>query len=700
MNSRSRTTEKIQLSFNQKLGLLIPYVKKRITAQIKAVTLIVVYLMFFQTIVLDIPLHSAIVIVSGIAIVIIGLAFFMEGLFLGLMPLGETIGLKLPQKSKLPIILLFSFILGIGATYAEPAIGVLRATQSFVKAWNAPLLFLLLNKYADYLVYSVGVGVGIAVLFGMLRFLYGYSLKPFIYVIVSVLVAFSLWAFFEPNMKLITGLAWDCGAVTTGPITVPLVLALGIGICRIVSSKKMENAGFGVVTLASLFPIIAVLTLGASQVHKVPPPMNEEEFFSKVNRDKTLMLFDDYNSMIGYALNNANIGSQRALFDGNEEMLIDFIKSLKENSDLRNAVFGNSSIESLTRWVIDRGTAEQKAAVFTDLSEMKKIEQKYNSSGSQLNIFAVFSQNGISAAQAVLPLTGFLLFFLIFVLRERLPQSDKVFLGIALTLIGMGLFNIGNEIGLTKLGKQVGSKLPSSFKKIHLVNEKTLFNNFDENIVQTAIKPNGETEKYFFANVNNEYLQIPFKEPDYDQAQRQYAYTPVKGPLYGGKTGIAGYAVVLLFAFIMGYGATLAEPALNALGVKVEEITIGTFKKVVLMQAVAIGVGLGMTFGVVKIIWDIPLIWLLAPPYLLLLYLTKISSEEFVNIGWDSAGVTTGPVTVPLVLAMGLGIGSQVNVMEGFGILAMASVYPIVTFLLVAIYITKKRRELQKETGY
>ena len=102
--------------------------------------------MFFQTLVLQIPLHAAIVIVSGIAIVIFGLAFFMEGLFLGLMPLGETIGLKLPQKSKLPLILLFSFILGIGATYAEPAIGVLRATQSFIKAWNAPLLFLLLNN--------------------------------------------------------------------------------------------------------------------------------------------------------------------------------------------------------------------------------------------------------------------------------------------------------------------------------------------------------------------------------------------------------------------------------------------------------------------------------------------------------------------------------------------------------------------------
>ena len=65
------------------------------------------------------------------------------------------------------------------------------------------------------------------------------------------------------------------------------------------------------------------------------------------------------------------------------------------------------------------------------------------------------------------------------------------------------------------------------------------------------------------------------------------------------------------------------------------------------------------------------------------------------NIAWDSAGVTTGPITVPLVLAMGLGIGSQVNVVEGFGILSMASVCPILMVLLVGLYVNARRRALQ-----
>jgi hypothetical protein len=72
------------------------------------------------------------------------------------------------------------------------------------------------------------------------------------------------------------------------------------------------------------------------------------------------------------------------------------------------------------------------------------------------------------------------------------------------------------------------------------------------------------------------------------------------------------------------------------------------------------------------------------------LFLTKISSEDFVNIGWDSAGVTTGPITVPLVLAMGLGIGNSVGVVEGFGILATASVTPILAVLIMGIIKNKK----------
>jgi len=138
---------------------------------------------------------------------------------------------------------------------------------------------------------------------------------------------------------------------------------------------------------------------------------------------------------------------------------------------------------------------------------------------------------------------------------------------------------------------------------------------------------------------------------------------------------------------------------LNALGLTVEELSVGSFKKSLLIQAVALGVGAGIAWGVAKIIWDLPLVWLLVPPYIICAVLTFLSTEDYVNIGWDSAGVTTGPITVPLVLAMGLGISGQVGVTEGFGILALASVYPILAVLMVGIYVNAKRKRALRESG-
>ncbi len=120
-----------------------------------------------------------------------------------------------------------------------------------------------------------------------------------------------------------------------------------------------------------------------------------------------------------------------------------------------------------------------------------------------------------------------------------------------------------------------------------------------------------------------------------------------------------------------------------------------------LMMAVSTGVGFGLSLGVLKIIFEIPIAYLLLPGYALGIVLTVFSSEEFVNVAWDSAGVTTGPITVPLVLAMGLGFGNAVQSVEGFGILSMASICPILAVLIMGLWIqfkAKKASIKQKET--
>ncbi len=587
------------LRWHDATELIFGYFKKKLSDQLRAVSFIVIYLFVFQTTVLNLPINELPQIALGILLVVLGLTFFMEGLVLGIMPIGEGLGLKLPAKASLLGILIFALILGVGATFAEPAIGILRAMGSSVKQAEAPLLHYILSEKSFELVMSVAGGVGIAVVVGMMRFLFNWSLKPIIYPLVLVCLALSSYALFDKNFAHILGLAWDCGAVTTGPVTVPLVIALGLGISRVVTGHTDEgtSSGFGVVTLASLFPIIAVLLLG---------------------------LF--YN------------------------------------------------------FTIDFSSLEPAKEIITQPEVISSV------------YFENFKHHLGVAAQAIVPLCLFMIIIFRFLLREKFVHLDEIILGIFLSLVGMSLFNIGIDFGLGKLGKQVGNVLPAAYSSIHLVHETKIIQDFDINTVQTRYTEEGEKEFFFYLYKGKKTTTVTFDPIDYDEEKKVYSYVPQHGPIWGqAKYSLIGIFVVLFFAFLMGYGATLAEPALNTLGATVEDISVGTFKKTVLIQTVAIGVGVGILIGITKIIWDLPLFWLLAPPYLLLLFLSAISSEEFVNIAWDSAGVTTGPVTVPLVLAMGLGIGSQSGAVEGFGILAMASVCPIMSVLIMGLLVKRKR---------
>ena len=207
--------------------------------------------------------------------------------------------------------------------------------------------------------------------------------------------------------------------------------------------------------------------------------------------------------------------------------------------------------------------------------------------------------------------------------------------GLILCVTGMMIFNVGLSYGLAKLGEQSGSMVPAAFKGIEAV---------------------------------------------------------AGSPLY---TYALGIFIAGMFAWLLGFGATLAEPALNALGQTVETLTNGSFKKNTLMFAVSIGVGFGLSLGVMKIIFEWPIAYMVIIGYTLGIVLTALSTEEFVNVAWDSAGVTTGPITVPLVLAMGLGFGNAVDAVEGFGILSMASICPIVSVLITGLWVQRGSKKEQ-----
>ena len=283
---------------------------------------------------------------------------------------------------------------------------------------------------------------------------------------------------------------------------------------------------------------------------------------------------------------------------------------------------------------------------------------------------------------------------LVFLLKDRLKTPDEVILGIVLSLAGMAVLTTGIRFGLSSLGNQIGRPLPQVYSNTTQETNRFVLKNFDVNSVVKAYNKRGQLGKYIYiADGKNNIKAVPFDNKRYNRETRVYEHIEKKAALWSSKLTIVGFAVVCLFAFGMGYGSTVAEPALNALGITVEEMTVGTIKRKNVVGVVSVGVGFGLLVGVVRLITNMPACWLLVPGYILLTVLTFYVDDEFAALAWDSGGVTTGPITVPLVLAMGLGIGGGLNVQDGFGIVSMASMFPIMTMLLFGIRIKLKQKK-------
>jgi hypothetical protein len=676
-----------KIPFSDAILMLSDYARTRIVEQIKSVAFIIVYLVIFQRFILGVPLSNALWIAGGIAMVVFGLAFFLEGLILGLMPLGERVGTKLPTKVGIIIIASFGLLLGFGATLAEPAISSLRLAGSTVTAWDSPLLFMMLERKTELLVLIVGIGVGIAVALGMFRFYYNYSIKPFIFILIPIVLLLSLVLNFDDNLQKIIGLAWDSGAVTTGAVTVPLVLALGIGVSR-ASSKGTESAsGFGIILLASLFPILSVLTLGIVLNTKAPKATTEEEFFSPAYRTEALFLFDDEEALLRHAFTHGSQVGRRAFFDSEEDYLM-AIKSLKTDPARIHILLGNRPFST---WVIQKASEDERAF-------FKDVDLSGNAQAVAGSIPEVIKQEFKGGIRAVVPLSMLLLIVLIGFLREKLRYKDEVALGLIFTLIGMTLLTAGIRLGLASLGSEVGAQLPRAFASEDKFIDRVVIPDFDESLVYGVILKDGTRKSYFNMMEDGKLQPVEYIPERYNENTGSYDHIVTQSPLFRTKLSSLGIILVLVFAFGMGYGATMAEPALNALGITVEGITVGNIKRVQIVQVVSVGVGVGILLGLTRILFDIPLIWLILPPYLLLLPLTWLSEEEFSAIAWDSGGVTTGPVTVPLVLAMGLSIGGELNVVDGFGVLALASVFPIITVLVFGLIAQLKQKRSLSDT--
>jgi hypothetical protein len=407
--------DRIHIPFRVALSMIWNYSRIRIFEQIKAVAFIILYLVAFKVIVLNTPPADALQISGGIGMVILGLALFLEGLFLGLMPLGERGGVQLPQRCSIFVIVAFGIFLGFASTLAEPAIAALRLAGVTVTPWETPLLYRLLETETDKLVTSVGAGVGVAVAFGIVRFYWGISIKPFIYFLVPLLLAVSAAFSRDQNLATILNLAWDTGGVTTGPVTVPLVLAMGIGVSRSAGKQEGTASGFGIVALASLFPVIGVLAMGAYLNQTTPEPVAVTQFFAESNRAAALKLVPSEKELEAIAFQRGNEAARRSFYvdAGKYEAALLSLMDKQKRSELLGKM-------SLQEWLTRKASSSERAKVAVEMAGKSPIKER-----SGKDFVEVVRSEARLAFRAVVPLVLLLVLVLVILLRTSREEPMK-----------------------------------------------------------------------------------------------------------------------------------------------------------------------------------------------------------------------------------------------------------------------------------
>ena len=441
-------------------------------------------------------------------LVIIGISLFDWGADISMSPMGAYMGEGLTAKKKLGLLLFISFLVGTLTTISEPDLEVL-----------ANQLGSLINK--TVFISVVGVGVGIMLLVTILKIFFKKSLSLLLMFFHLILFAVTVLAIEKNGFEFIP-LSYDCGGVTTGPITVPFVLALGIGISTTLNSRDSKDNSFGLIALCSVGAIIAVLILS---------------------------IFMEGNATI-----DTNYGISDTIY-------MDFIN----------------------------------------------------------NIPHIAKQVAISLGLIVLL---FLICQITF-LKLDFKTIKKLFIGIIFTFIGLLLLLTAVETVFIDIGYEIG--------------------------IQMA------------------------------------------------KNG--GVITPILFTFILGALIVVAEPAIQVLVRQVEDITNGVITKKSMLIGLAIGVGLAVCLSIVRIIFDINLMYIVIPVYLLSLGLSFFVPPIYTAIAFDSGGVATGPLTSSFILPLMVGFcmvaqGHSAILQDAYGVLAMVGVFPLVTVQLLGFgNILRRNRE-------
>jgi hypothetical protein len=222
--------------------------KKEFKSIFKSFLPAILMIFIFQIFFIKMDVMEFIPIVIGLIFTLLGFVIFIEGAKFALLPMGEQIGASFIEKKALFMILLFGFLLGVTLTIAEPDVRLL--------AYQIENVVIILLTQRE-IIYVTALGLGIFVIIAILRIILNIPIKYILipgYLINLILALFS-------NEEFLT-VAFDMGGVTTGPMTVPFLIAFGVGIASVLGGRDRLTSGFGVMAIGSVGPIMAVLVYG------------------------------------------------------------------------------------------------------------------------------------------------------------------------------------------------------------------------------------------------------------------------------------------------------------------------------------------------------------------------------------------------------------------------------------------------------
>ena len=223
-----------------------PKLKEKLLESLMAVLPITLIVLALSVALVPMDVGTAVMFTVGAVLLVFGMGLFQLGAEMAMTPLGEGIGVQMERVKKIPLIVAIAFVMGVIITIAEPDLQVLAQQVPSIP-----------NKV---LIYSVAVGVGAFLALAVVRILKRISLSKLLVVLYGLLAAVSI---FVPERFL--AVAYDSGGVTTGPITVPFIMAMGVGMAAVRGDKNAASDSFGLVALSSIGPILAVLLLGCAR---------------------------------------------------------------------------------------------------------------------------------------------------------------------------------------------------------------------------------------------------------------------------------------------------------------------------------------------------------------------------------------------------------------------------------------------------